>query len=825
MDCSSREVGVDKYIKRHCWERTQRCHRCQRLFDTDADLHCHTPCTSTMTLWNTLMHQCDRCNSRFPLIDQLVGHYDNQHSTHVYECLIQDCHKWDNDLDYMKRHVQQVHMDRYKICPIGRCFKQFTSRDQMQDHLMRDHSAGTARPGHRDSLSGSTSSSDRNSSRDHRSKSSSRQPVGHPGQNTASTSGSAGSCVSAATRPDTQRRTSAAGSSSESVIEKASAATTAAPAGSNGDNALSPTNRAALMRQRGPSATESQTGTAAITGRAAANAPAAARSEAESGKTVSGITSESHNCQPDPLHQTPPNAGPSEASSSQMHAEPAPGPVYAPAKRSAAAIPASATPKRRNIFALVPAKRQRVDSDYKENAEPDASSAIPPDVDSGHGKEVDEDDGVPFLEVNFRPALCPGCQKTFRSPWQMATHSCVSSAHGEVRCPFCPDKHLTNKDGVSRHLASQHFNHRFLCKECNATNAYKSIFLKHYATRHKDMHQCAVRGCPLIFKKAINLTRHLLTHAKNGGENFAPSSCSTPLAKLSASTYVPDGRPASMSSAPSAAKKDIAANSTTSDITLTSYAYVSTLPPVSSGAASCDANRCQEENDCVDMGDGMSLLFSSDSLDPPSMSFAEDDDKEKGIMLSEIKEQFARTLEPLDLSITSQVTLLPEESSATPAAAIEACVSEPRAGSLTANEPKEVEKVNNQFSAEFPEPPVSSYQPDQSVTSSPSAISYSHPTSPESEPVSPHGISECVPNESPAVDKKTMLVPVGRPSLSKHSLSCLPDPVWRCDACGVMLFSESGHTCSADLMQLLTHNESNEVGVTLEDGFLCITLD
>ena len=168
---------------------------------------------------------------------------------------------------------------------------------------------------------------------------------------------------------------------------------------------------------------------------------------------------------------------------------------------------------------------------------------------------------------------------------------------------------------------------------------------------------------------------------------------------------------------------------------------------------------------------------------------------------------------------------MPEVSPTTPAAAIEACVSEAQAGSLTASEPKEVESVNNRSSAEFPEPPVSSHQPDQSVTSSSSAISYSHPTSPESEPVSPHGISECVPNESPAEEKKPMPVPVGRPSLSKHSLSCLPDPVWRCDACGFMLFSESGHTCSADLMQLLTHNESDEVGVSLENDVVCITLD
>ena len=296
-----------------------------------------------------------------------------------------------------------------------------------------------------------------------------------------------------------------------------------------------------------------------------------------------------------------------------------------------------------------------MDSDSKENAEPDASSAIPPDVDSGHGKEVDEDDGVPFLEVNFRPALCPGCQKAFQSPWQMGKHSCVSSADGEARCPFCPDRNLTSKEGVIHHLAYQHFNHRFLCKECNVTNAYKCYLLKHYATRHTDMHQCPVKGCPFIFKKGINLTRHLQrTHTKSSEENFAPSMFNTPLAKPSASTSVSHSIPVS---APIDAKKDIAANSKTSDITLTSYAYVSTPPPVSSGAASCDANSGQKEQDFVDMGDGMSSF--SDSPDPLPMSFAEDDDEDKdkgeGIMLSEINVQFAQTLEPLDLSITSQV--------------------------------------------------------------------------------------------------------------------------------------------------------------------------
>ena len=576
---------------------------------------------------------------------------------------------------------------------------------------------------------------------------------------------------------------------------------------------LSPTKRAALISQRRASATESQTGTAASTGLAAAHDPAPpAESKAVSGKTVKPIVSES---QPNPLCRTPPKADPSVASSSghssQMHAEPAPGPVSAPAKRSAASIPAAATPKRRNLSARLPSKRQRVHFDSEENE--------------------DDDDGVLFLEVDLMPALCPGCQETFESPGQVVKHSCASSAYGEARCPFCPDKHLSSQ-GLTQHLAFKHFNHRFRCKECNVTKPFESLLLDHYANEHNDMHRlhpCPVKECPLIFKKAINLKRHLRTHAKSCETNFAPSSCSTPLTKPSASTFVSYSRPASMSSVPSAAKHDAATNSKTSDVTLTSPACLSTPAPVSSGAVSCDANSGQQEQDFVDMEDGMSSL--SASPDPLPMSFADDDDenddKERGIMLSEIKEQFARTLDPVDvsISITSQATHTPGESPATPAAAIEAGVSEAQADSLTANEPDEVDTVNIQFSAESPELPVSSHQPDQSVTSSSSAISYSHPISPESEPVSLHGISEFVSNQWLAEEKMPMPVPVGRPSLSKHSLSCLPDPVWRCDACGVMLFSESGHTCSADLMQLLTHNESNEVGVTLEDGFLCITLD
>ena len=1079
MDGPQREKRVNKYIRRRR-DTAQRCRNCQRFFDREADFHCHTPCTQTMTLGNTLMYQCDKCSHRCPQMNQLVSHYDHQHCTRVYECLIQDCGKLDEELDYMQRHVRQAHLDQYEICPSDRCFRQFAHREQMLDHMMRDHNAGTARPARRDSRSGSSSSSDRNGSRDDRSKSPSRQSVGRPGPSTASscseasgrtpevtagkhylvaeyepqqcptckksfsdparyeihskctmatyvdarivfkcrrshcpglfhsiddlvvhiaeheeprytcrkcfnkyyteieivthiqkehvrvgmlsktrtgnpltsvnqssrqthakqddpdqkkqpsTSNRAGPSGTTAARLDPQLR--ASGSNLESATRKTPAAMTAASTGSNDDKALphtkagtkarpaaatavenpfessstrkvrvahtphsspkpdvsisdrrrksvsislfapapkygrhapvqeptplSPTKRAALISQRRASATESQTGRTTITGQAAAHAPAApAESEAGSEKIVKHITSES---QPNPLCQTLSKAGPSSAGSSQRHAEPAPGLGSPPSKRSVAAIPAAATQKRRNLSpkAVLPPKRKRVDS--KENAEPDANSAIPPHVDSGQGDEVDEDDGVPFQEVDFRPALCPGCQRAFESPSHMLNHPCASSDDGGARCPFCPDKHLSKK-GVSHHLAYQHFYHRFRCKECDVTNAYKCYLLRHYATKHKDMHQCPAEECTLIFKKAINLKRHLRTHAKSC--NFAPSSCSTPLAKPSASTSVSDSRPTSMSSAPpSSAKKDTAADSMTSDVTLTSQARVSTPPPASSGDASCDANSGQEAQDFVDMEEDVFLL--PDSPDPLPMSFAEDDDdgdllsklmteievpfdrtqeqvdksitsqatlqedddEGEGILFeSDVEVQFARTLEQVDASITSQqqAALTPAASLTTPAAAIEACVSE--AGSLTVIEPEEVESANNQFSAESLLP-VPSHQAEQSVPSSSSAISCSHPISPESEPVLAREISDCLSIESPAQGRKTMPVPVGRPSLSKHSLSCLPDPVWRCDACGVMLFSEAGHTCSADLLQLVTHNESHE-SVSLEDGFLCITLD
>ena len=551
-----------------------------------------------------------------------------------------------------------------------------------------------------------------------------------------------------------------------------------------------PTKRAALISQRRASATESQPGTAVV-----------------------HITSES---QSNSLCQTQSKAGPSAAGSSQMHAEPASRLVSLPAQRSATSIANAATAKRRNRFAILSSKRQRVDSDSEEYE--------------------DEDDGVIYRKGNSKDfkdleqIKCRGCEKLFESPWHMVKHPCASSDYAEARCPFsdtCPDKHLTSQ-GIIRHLFFKHFKHRFCCKECNVTKPFESLLRDHYAKEHNDMHPCPAKGCTLIFKKAINLKRHAKSHKKN----FATSSCSTPLAKPSASTSVSVCRPASISSSPpSVAKENVAAYSMTSDVTLTLQACtVSTPPPASSGVASCDANSGQEAQDFVDMEADVFLL--PDSPDPLPMSFAEDDDDGDLLskLMTEIEVPFDRTQEQVDKSITSQATLQEHDSLTTPAATIEALETigpifpEPQAGPLTANEPEEVETVNNQISAESLQPLVPSHQAEQSVPSLSSAISCSHPISPERQAIVPHGISECLPIESPAQGRKTMPVPVGRPSLSKHSLSCLSDPVWRCDACGVMLFSEAGHTCSADLLQLVTHNESHE-SVSLEDGFLCINLD
>ena len=372
-------MGTDYLVGEY---EPQQCRTCKNVFSDPCRLRFHSKCTMPAFVDARFVFKCPLCPDQFHTIDDLVVHFA-EHAVPRYTCC-KCCKKYYTEKDIVT-HIRKEHVSVGMLSKMSTGSPLIANQSSRQTHAKHDHTY----------------------------------------QDTASTSGSAGPPVTTALRPDPQRRTS--GGSLESVIRKAPAETTAAPASSNGDKVLphtnagitaqpaaatpaetfepfstrkirvahtphsspkpdahastlekkrqlvsispiviapkygrnapvqeptplSPIKRAAVISQRRASATESQTGTAASTGLAPAHDPAPpAESKAVSGKTVKPIISES---QTNPLCLTPPKADPSVASSSghssQMHAEPAQGPVSAPAKRSAACNPSRCHSKTTN---------------------------------------------------------------------------------------------------------------------------------------------------------------------------------------------------------------------------------------------------------------------------------------------------------------------------------------------------------------------------------------------------------------------------------------------------------------------------------------------
>ncbi|XP_055902606.1 zinc finger and BTB domain-containing protein 14-like [Eupeodes corollae] len=159
-----------------------------------------------------------------------------------------------------------------------------------------------------------------------------------------------------------------------------------------------------------------------------------------------------------------------------------------------------------------------------DETEPNYCESIPPDIDSSHSHDDDDEEtngiAVEDLPITYEVepvhssgagSQCPYCQKNFNHLKNLRTHMRRHFAEGKLTCFHCPNRYHTKFD-LQRHMSKMHSDgFSYKCDLCDKEFPTKPECNRHVRSHDENKHfKCPV--CGMEFKWKHNAQQHINAH-------------------------------------------------------------------------------------------------------------------------------------------------------------------------------------------------------------------------------------------------------------------------------------------------------------------------